>query len=542
MSDVVFFAVNENINNHDCENLGFEILKDRLVKRDISTVIYHIQVDKFENMDIEKIAKKIIELNPHMVGMAITYRDVKLHCKLAEKIKSKNPHIHITAGGALASHASVELLSHCKYIDSAIIGEGELIIANLANSLLQNRDLNRCQGIAWRNENKIITNDLPKEVVQLNENICIEREMISNNDLRWARIETGRGCAGRCTFCAESRTYTINGHKSWRSKSPDMVMKEISYLINTYNIKAFGITDNAFEGVGEEGKKRLREICQRIIQANLNIYFTALFRADSFNEKDYDLILLLKKAGLVNVFIGAESGYEQTMRIFGKRATVSQTQKAINLFTKAKIAVLVGFIMFQPYSSLEESRANVILLDKIKQAHRFSLYQHRLMLFHGTPLLEKLTREGLLSDDFSIMNPYGYKIKDTASKWLVERIGEYGTFTKIPKEVYVLQNYCEFIATLIAKISKDKKIWTSSEKLFSDYEEVRESISEIYINFLNEAIDIAATSKSDMQFELLKKEKLDIKLISRKLQLLQGSVMRFIASNRTNKENVNSLF
>lgn len=542
MNKVVLIAVNENINSHDSENLGLEIIKDTLEKRNIPTVIYHVQVDKLENIDAELVAEGVIHLNPQIVGMAFTYRDVEKNCELTEKIKVKNPDIHITSGGALATHAAIELLNQCKYIDSVIIGEGEAAILNLCDRVFKGESLCNCPGIAWRDGDKAIKNSPPEELVDLNESLNIKREMISSNNLRWARIETGRGCAGSCTFCAESRTYSVGGRKIWRAKSADKVLEEIRYLAEEYKIKAFGITDNAFEGVGAEGKKRLQDICEKILNADLDIFFTALCRADSFAEEDYDLILLLKKAGLVNVFIGAESGYEETLKIFGKRASVSQTEQAINLFTRAKIAVLVGFIMFHPYSSLEESRANLTFLRNIKQAHRFSLYQHRLMLFHGTPLLKRLSEQGLLKEDFSIQNPYGYKIKDPSIKWLVERIGEYGTFTNVPNEVYLLQNYCEFMATLIAKASKAPERWNGIETLIDTYDEARERIAERYIEFFSKAIDIAETTQCDNEFEQIKQKAFAAGNIKNELRLLQAAVRKFIANNKNSEINVNSLF
>src|SRR5208337_4375395 len=78
-------------------------------------------------------------------------------------------------------------------------------------------------------------------------------------------ILSSRSCPMRCNFCS---MFMVMGPK-WRCRSPQNVVDEIEYLYHKYNHRHFSFMDDNLT----LKKSHVLEICNQIIERNLNIQF-----------------------------------------------------------------------------------------------------------------------------------------------------------------------------------------------------------------------------------------------------------------------------
>lgn len=134
-----------------------------------------------------------------------------------------------------------------------------------------------------------------------------------------------------------------------------------------------------------------------MLARGLQIRFGISCRADNV---DRALFERLKKAGLRTVFIGVESGVQRQLDDYQKGITVEQNRAAIKVLQGLGLKVDAGFILFDPYLSLEEAEENLRFL-RDTQLYRAESGLYNLLVFvypfPGTPLQHRLSQEDRLN-------------------------------------------------------------------------------------------------------------------------------------------------
>lgn len=105
-------------------------------------------------------------------------------------------------------------------------------------------------------------------------------------------------------------------------------------------------------------------------------------------------------AGLWNILIGMESGRDDALRRMHKMTTVDQNERALETLRRHGIEPNIGFIMFEPDSSLEDIRINFEFLQRNRLLTNLAitanlLYHHQIILM-GTPAFKRLEQDGRL--------------------------------------------------------------------------------------------------------------------------------------------------
>jgi radical SAM superfamily enzyme YgiQ (UPF0313 family) len=100
------------------------------------------------------------------------------------------------------------------------------------------------------------------------------------------------------------------------------------------------------------------------------------------------------EAGLDAVFIGLESGCQSQLDRFTKGTTVEQNRKAIEIVRELGLKMDVGFIMFDPYVTVEELEQNMRFIRELE----LSVPMIKLQLYPGIPIIDKIRQDGLLTE------------------------------------------------------------------------------------------------------------------------------------------------
>ena len=141
-------------------------------------------------------------------------------------------------------------------------------------------------------------------------------------------------------------------------------------------------------------KGRVVEICQGIIDRNLNIGFDIRTRVDSIDE---NLLQWLAKAGCQGVHYGVEAGSERILSLLRKGNVLERVEDVFALTKKHGIPVLAYFMIGNPTETQQEIERTLDLAIRLDPE-----YIHLTIFspFPGTELYRKGLRDGLIEKDF----------------------------------------------------------------------------------------------------------------------------------------------
>lgn len=313
----------------------------------LASYLEHNIDQKFE-FAIEVDINLILKNKPDMVGIS-AYTETFVKAINAAEIIKKELNIPVIIGGnhitALPSN-----LKSC--FDVGVVGFGEQTMGELVQTYLDKKgfyseDLNKIQGIVFRDGDKLhIT---PERLPVRNLDILPppKREILQTywpglkKVIRWDQaIYTSRGCPYKCPFCVNSKVpFVLKYH------SPQRVISEIEEIV-----KKFPEQHNIpiFDELIILNKRRLREIADLIISEKLNRK-VSFFCACSSNHFDEEVASILKEMNVNYIAFGFESGDEENLQYLkADSSTVEENVKAIDLCNKYGIYSTGFFIIGSP--------------------------------------------------------------------------------------------------------------------------------------------------------------------------------------------------
>ncbi|MFH1545500.1 MAG: radical SAM protein [archaeon] len=358
-SDVLYFPI--------VESLALGYLARYLRKNSFQAEIID---EEASGLSREETIRKL-ERNDDLIAFtAIAKPQIFSILEVIQELKNKGSKAHFTIGGQYATFLFKDLLSLEERFDSVICYEGEETIVELAEALENSKDIEKIRGLAFKQGSKIKQNPIRPLIHDLDGMPFPARDTLSNIIEKGGLpvISSSRGCYNRCSYCTISQFYNDPPGPNFRYRSAESVLEEIEGLKEQFpSLSDIWFVDDNFVMPGKQGLQRTKKLCKGLKKIGLE--FDIYLRANDVNKQ---LLKLLKESGIRSIFIGAEAGSNFTLqKIFNKNISVEQTKKAIQLCNEAKISVDPGFIMFHPWSTLEEIEANIQFLEEIKQ---YSLY------------------------------------------------------------------------------------------------------------------------------------------------------------------------
>jgi len=347
-----------------------------------------------DGLSYEEIWNILDVLKPDILGVHMVYHwktDLALFGFL-ERVKSEGLASTITVYGFYPTIAFEDILKRAPAVDSVMVGEPEMPFADLAGSASHGAHLPPIPGLAARDGSGGIR--------------CLKQRPVDDLDLLPFPVRTealyrlpevnllgSRGCYGRCTFCSINSFYGPGS--PWRWRSPENIIEEIDGIISEKGATDFYFTDPNFFGPGRRGQERALRIASLLKPRNIRFGIEA-----RVNDIHDEVIGPLVEAGLRHILIGLESGKDDSLRRMNKMTTVAQNERALRILRKHGIEPNVGFIMFEPDSSLEDIRINFEFLRRNDLLKNLSvtaniLYHHQIIL-EGTEAYHHLRKEGRL--------------------------------------------------------------------------------------------------------------------------------------------------
>lgn len=374
--------------------LGLLYVAHALLKNKHKTQIIDLRIRKLEDYKIDWAGVLCVGIN------SFTFESIKHSLAFAKQVREKNPGIPIIWGGIHASMVPVETAKH-ELVDIVVKGDGENVFVELIEKLKNNEDWSNIRGIIFKDNNgKIHVND-EREYTDLNEYFelpyeILEMEKYNNSPFP---INTSRGCPYPCIFC-----YNLNiNKKSYRTKSADTIIREIEYLMKTFNAKSFSFADDNFFMI----KGRVEEFCNKIIEKGIAIEWIAPARLDYLPYYSAESMQLLKKSGCFQLSMGAESGSQKMLDFIKKGIKVQHIYDSVEKCKEAGITPVLSFVWGFPTETWEDTLETLKCIEKVKKIYDKTVINglFSCTVYPGTTIAE------IASSSF------GLKLPETLEEW-----------------------------------------------------------------------------------------------------------------------------
>jgi len=338
----------------------------------------------------QEISKVIREHQPQVIGITVMSVKLLTTLKLIELIRKINPEITIVCGG---HHPTIQpkVFLDPGRANFVVRGEGEITLHELIQALETNtEEYDRIKGLSYRRGEEIVNTPQRALIEDLDSLPLPEKERIVFKETyspeELSVIMTSRGCPYACKFCGSGNMW----HRAVRYRSVDSVLEEIEILKRTYQVSNIKFMDDCFT----VNKKRVRTLCQNIIDRKLNITWSCLTRVNLIDEQT---VALMKRAGCTKVDVGIESGNARILKVINKGITLSQVEAATKILNKHKI-LWAGFFMFGfPTETEEEVLDTLNYIKKLKPGWvNMSIFTP----YPGTELYDLAREKGIIGDDY----------------------------------------------------------------------------------------------------------------------------------------------
>ncbi|MBT0772993.1 cobalamin-dependent protein [Kineosporia sp. J2-2] len=358
-------------------------------------------------IDEAELVRQLTAGGYDMIGFSIMFDEASGSvAQTAGALREAGVKALICVGGHVPSFDYETLLGILPGVDCVVRFEGEATVVALARALEQRDDWRSVPGIAFLDGGLSRVTPVRPLIADLDTVPFPVRDETSRylGDDHYFLVTT-RGCPFVCTFCSVPAFYKEPAGPAWRKRSVGNVVDEMQWLVDVHGARAFSFLDDEFL-VGRSGKQRARDLAQEIVARGLSVSWAFECRSD---DVDPDLFRSLRDGGLRHVFLGIESGNQRVLDAFDKRTTVEQNAQAIRVVRELGLSLGVGFIMFEPSTTVHELRVNADFLA----ANRIFSYKaltNKVRVYRGTRLERDLTHDGLLRReglrlDFSFPDP-----------------------------------------------------------------------------------------------------------------------------------------
>ncbi|MBE6253934.1 MAG: radical SAM protein [Prevotella sp.] len=305
---------------------------------------FRCKIKKFLSSEplIQKISQLVSELKCDILGFSVDCENQWIIRRIVGPIKEYFPHLLCVIGGPQVTAAAEQTLKRIPAADIAIIGEGEKPFASILSLLNEpQKSLHDIKGLAFRDgSGKIIYTGNPKpEVFAGNYPYPRRYDYCLDENIVFDQIITGRGCIGQCAFCFEGSKKS----NVLRLRPIEDVIDEIDYIISHLKNQHFiSFIDDTFI----INPERTKIICQHMIDKyEGKIKWFCEARVDIL-KRNLELLPLMKKAGLLRVQLGGESGSQKVLDAYNKKMKVGDLKLVVRELYNAKISsIYINFII-----------------------------------------------------------------------------------------------------------------------------------------------------------------------------------------------------
>jgi len=302
--------------------------------------------------------KDIADFGPRVVGVTAMTPTIVPAGRVGRTVRELLPDATLVLGGYHVSFVPEHAMGRYTDFDVGVVGEGEVTLHELVETLDGGGDLEAVPGLVLRRDGELLTTP-PRERIRDLDSLPWPHGHYDLDHYLWYGGYTGRwtfkcasaiesrGCPFRCRFCASQRFWS----KQFLLCSPERVADELDWLAR-HGARSVYFRDSTFNA----NKKWLRELCEAKARHGNRMRWLCNSRVDTLNEEQLEM---MADVGLEALYFGVESGSQRVLDYYNKGVTVDQVREAFALCHKHHVATAAFFMIGAPMETradIEESR------------------------------------------------------------------------------------------------------------------------------------------------------------------------------------------
>lgn len=366
---------------------------------------YHIVDGNLSTSD--DLVRAVAEFEAGVVGMTVMGGpQLTDGVRAARRLRQVRPDVPIVWGGYFPTqHADVCLASDC--VDLVVAGHGEKSFLSLLRALRDGGDPSDVQGVYARTS--AIEAVAPAPVPDPDSlpdfpygRVPVERYV--RRTFMGARTlphHSSYGCPFRCNFCAVVNM--VDGR--WKAQSAERTADVVTHLVEGFGADAVEFYDNNFF----VNEKRTVEFADRITRHRIGWWGEA--RIDTLLKYDDVSWRQMRDSGLKMVFLGAESGSDETLRRMNKGGKAS-AEATLNIAERMRSYGIVPEFSFVLGNPPEPERDVTETLQFVRRLKRVNPDAETIFyMYTPVPLAGELYDGALES---------GFRFPETLDEWISE--------------------------------------------------------------------------------------------------------------------------
>lgn len=355
----------------------------------------------------EDAAKRIIALEPDVVGLSCTTISVTNGSRVAKAVKAALPDCTTIIGGSHVSAIPERTLEEFDAFDYGIVGEGEHSLFDLMTRLEEGRPTRDVAGLAFRDPEqggRVHANPRAAYIEDLDKLPMPAWDLVPNFPHAFApslfnykrspvgTLITQRGCPFSCTFCDRSTS-----GKRGRWHSVEYVVRMLRQMAD-YGVKHILFYDDLFT----VNKARVKQLCEAMLDHRLDFTWSCNSHP---NLLDPETMALMRRAGCWQIAYGIESGSQRVLNHVKHEVKLDRLLKTLQMTRDAGLKIKGLMMCAHPtetVESLEETNRflRTAPLD-LMQLTKFTPYP-------GTPSYPTIHEHGAFVENWENMNAMNF--------------------------------------------------------------------------------------------------------------------------------------
>ena len=340
-----------------------------------------------------EIRAAIMEFDPDVVGISSKTQNFPSAMKVARIAKEHNRNTLVVLGGPHATLSTRAALD-CPDIDVAVLGEGEMTLAELLKARQRGASLGEVAGIAYRQDDRVVLTRPRAYIPDLDELSFpaaaaprVLRDYESYPAEAFGYVFSARGCPYACTFCESKAIWS----RKTRWRSPDNVVRELKILMGR-GVKYVYFDDDTF-GINP---RYIKDLCGLIETECPGLKWGCEITVGVVKEQSVEY---MRRSGCVRINIGIESGNNQILRSVKKGHTIEKAYTATDICQRAGIEVGAFFMIGFPEETEETLKDT---LTAIKRINADTIMLSIFTPYPGSELFQVCKDFGVVDDNFDI--------------------------------------------------------------------------------------------------------------------------------------------
>jgi len=346
----------------------------------------------------EVLRQHVLEFQPELFGVTAMTHEIHAASMACAVVKRACPEIWTVIGGPHTSALPERTLTEFPSVDIAVIGEGEVTMAELAEAKASGAapsELDNVLGIAFRVDGDVRRTGKRPWLDNLDDLPLPAWELFPK--LSWG-IMASRGCPFSCIFCQR-----VLGSRV-RLRSVNSVLAEIDAIEERLRQRDVWFRDETF-GLNQ---RWLDEFLEKINARNRRKGYIFGWGCNSrVNLADLNVYRRMKECGCSAVSFGIESGDPVILKRVKKETTPQMAIQAIATAQQAGLRAAAFFILGHPGETWRTALRTVQLAAK---SHANSIAVGVMVPYPGTEVWQ-MARAGeygykLLTEDWRAYDKY----------------------------------------------------------------------------------------------------------------------------------------